>query len=158
MGQLRDQMGADLLLAGLRPHTRRSYLGCARRLAAFHRRSPAEMGIKEVRAFLLHLVRHRHVQPASRRVYGAALRILFATTLGRPEVARQIPMPRAPRRVPQVLSGSEVQRLLAALSSARHRTILSLTYGVGLRISEAHRCSDSDRPEASVSDVGGGRS
>lgn len=162
MGQLRDKMEADLLLAGHRPHTCRTYLGVARRLAAFHRRSPAEMGIEQVRQFLLHLVRGQKIQRSTQRTYGAALRFLFGTTLGRPDVAARIPLPRAPRKVPEVLSGREVERVLAALSSLRHRAILTVAYGAGLRISEA--CAlrvkdiDSRRMQLHVADGKGGKS
>jgi integrase/recombinase XerD len=162
MGQLRDRMESDLLLAGFRPNSRRTYLGVARRLAAFHRRSPAAMSIEEVRQFLLHLVRERKIQASTQRTYGAALRFLFETTLGRPEVAARIPLPRVPRKVPQVLSGSEVERVLSALSSVRHRAILTVAYGAGLRISEA--CAvrvkdlDSRRMQLHVPDGKGGKS
>ena len=55
MGELRDRMIEDLRLRALAPSTQRSYVRCARKFAAFHRRSPAELGESEVRAFLLHL-------------------------------------------------------------------------------------------------------
>jgi len=39
--------------------------------------------------------------------------------------------------VPTVLSGSEVARLLAALETDKHRALVMLAYGAGLRASEA---------------------
>ena len=58
-------------------------------------------------------------------------------TLGRKDLAQQIPVPRVPKRLPTVLSGTEVDQVLEALDSLRHRAVLSVAYGAGLRVSEA---------------------
>jgi site-specific recombinase XerD len=42
-----------------------------------------------------------------------------------------------PHTLPDILSLDEVQRLLAAIASLKHRVILMAAYGAGLRISEA---------------------
>jgi hypothetical protein len=46
-------MGPDLLLRNLSPATRRNYLLYSRKFAAFYRRSPADLGKDDIRAFLL---------------------------------------------------------------------------------------------------------
>jgi hypothetical protein len=56
-------MEADLRLGNLSPSTQESDLGCVRKFAAYHGRSPAEMGEKEVRDFLVHLRDERKFQP-----------------------------------------------------------------------------------------------
>jgi site-specific recombinase XerD len=45
-------------------------------------------------------------------------------------------MAKSPRRTPEILSGSEVKRLLAATTSPKSRAIFLLAYGAGLRVSE----------------------
>src|SRR5207244_3910251 len=47
-----------------------------------------------------------------------------------------IPRRRVPERLPTVLSTAEVERLLAAAHSPKHRAILMTAYGTGLRVSE----------------------
>src|SRR5437899_9942369 len=145
MGQLRDRMDADLRLRGLSENTRRLYLRCARDFAAYCGRSPAVVGTEEVRAFLRHLVDTRRA-PSTCGVYAAALRFLYDTTLDRPAVAARIPRRRVPERLPTILSPAEVQRLLAAVHSPKHRAILMTAYGTGLRVSEivALRTTDID--------------
>jgi site-specific recombinase XerD len=73
----------------------------------------------------------------------ASLKFLYRVTLNRPEVVARLGFPRPPQRLPEVLTGSEVERLLGCITSIRHRMICTLCYGVGLRISEAY----SLRPE-----------
>jgi site-specific recombinase XerD len=94
------------------------------------------MGVVEVRMFLLHLATKVKVKPATQKLYASALRYFYGRTLGREEVAKAIPLPRVPRTVPEVLSGTEVEMLLEALGSVRYRTIALTAYGAGLRIDE----------------------
>lgn len=136
MGKLRDKMIQDLELGCLSPKTRKEYLRCARWFVVYHRRPPEELGENEVRDFLLHLATERKVGASTRRVYLAAIRFLYRVTLRRPEVVSQIPWPRVDSALPDILSGTEVQALLDAIPSMKHRAILMTTYGLGLRISE----------------------
>ncbi len=52
--------------------------------------------------------------------------------------------PRCEKRLPVVLSPGEVARFFKAIPSLKHRTILMLAYGAGLRIGEAVRVRVSD--------------
>jgi len=161
MGQLRDQMDGDLRLKGFRPVTCYRYLQCAGSFAAHYGKSPAALGEAEVRAFLLHLVRERKAQPATVRMYVAALKFLYATTLRRPEVVARIPWPQVPERLPDILTPAEIVQVLQAVRSLKHRVVLMLAYGAGLRISEV--CSlqvgdiDSRRMVIHVRDGKGGK-
>jgi site-specific recombinase XerD len=66
-----------------------------------------------------------------------ALRFFFGTTLRRPDIARQIPMPRRSNNLPTVLAREEVERLLNAVTNLKMRTAFITIYSAGLRISEA---------------------
>ena len=137
MGELRDRMAVDLRLRGMSPVTQRMYLGCAERFVAFHRRSPKELGAAEIRGFLDHLVRDRKVSRATQVVYVAAIHFLYRTTLDRPGEVQRIPYPRrVSERLPEILSPSEIGQLLAAVSSLKHRAMVMVAYGAGLRVSE----------------------
>jgi len=136
MGQLRDRMDGDLRLKGFRPVTRYHYLRCARSFAAYYRKSPAALGEAEIRAFLLHLIDERQAKPATVRMYVAALKFLYAITLRRPEVVARIPWPQVPEHLPDILTAAEIVQLLQAVHSLKHRVVLMIAYGAGLRISE----------------------
>ena len=161
MGILRDRMEADLRLRNLRPSTQECYLGCVHRFAAYHRRSPAEMGEKEVRDFLVHLRDEKHLEPSTIKPYVAALKFLYANTLQRPEVVRPWLQPRIERKLPVVLSREEVETLLGAVDSIKYRAVLMTTYGSGLRIGEVCRLRiddiDSSRMLLHIRDGKGGR-
>jgi site-specific recombinase XerD len=137
MGHIREKMKADLELRGLAPNTQKEYLRRAQNFVAYHKRSPTEMGEREIRGFLLHLVNEKHAGPGTHHMYVAAIKFLYATTLGRPQEVANIPWPRRPQKLPDILTGEEVERLFRAIQSLRHRAILMVAYGAGLRISEA---------------------
>jgi len=137
MGALRERMAVDLRLRGLSPVTQRMYLRCAERFVGYHRRSPRMLGESEVRAFLDHLVQEKRVSRSTHRVYVAAIHFLYRVTLDRPGVVRRIPFPRqVSERLPEILSPAEVERLLGAVSRPKHRALLMVAYGAGLRVSE----------------------
>lgn len=136
MGQLRDKMEEDLRLAGLSPNARQTHLRCAAVFVRHHSKGPMRMGRAEVRDFLLHLLEERKVKAATYNVYAAALRFLYARTLGRPEEVAWVGHLKVTRRLPAILSAEEIERLLAELPSLKHVAIVMAAYGAGLRISE----------------------
>lgn len=141
MGELRDRMEGDLLLRGLAEVTRAEYLRCARQFAAHYRRSPAELGAEDVRAYLFHLARTLNYSPANLKMHVAALKFLYTVTLNRPEVVERIPYPKVPRTLLDIPSPTEVAKVLAAVRSPKYRMLLFCAYGAGLRVAEAcHLC------------------
>lgn len=137
MKSLRERMEADLRLRNLRPSTQGHYLRCAKALAKYHMRSPTELNAEDVRAFLFHLQEERRLTPGTLRIYVVAIRFLYNVTLGKPWVVERLRGPRVPPKLPEILSGSEVEMLFEAVKSLRYRALLMTTYGAGLRISEA---------------------
>jgi len=132
-------MEADLRLRNLRPSTQANYLRYVQNFVAYYRRSPEEMGWEEVRGFLLHLRDEKHLSPSTQKVCAAALKFLYTVTLNRPEAVKSFCIPKVPQKLPEVLSGSEVEALLGAVQSIKYRALIMTTYGAGLRIGEACR-------------------
>lgn len=144
MGQIREKMKQDLSLRGLSENTHASYLAYARAFVAHFRRSPVELEAGHVRAWLLYLLTIKKRRPATVNVALAAVKFLYTTTLGRPEVTRDLRAVRGSFPAPDVLSGSEVQRLLEQAGSLKHKAMFMLMYGAGLRISEVCKLTASD--------------
>jgi integrase/recombinase XerD len=145
MGQVRDRMAVDLRLRGMSPVTQRMYLGCAERFVAHHGRPPKVLGEAESRSFLDHLVREKRGSRSTQRVYVAAIHFLYRVTLDRPCAVRRIPLPRRDgERLPEILSRAEIERLFEAVSRPKHRAMLMLLYGAGLRVSEVCALTPAD--------------
>jgi site-specific recombinase XerD len=117
------------------------------RLTAFYYQSPDTLSREEIRAFLLDLVEEKRVAWSYYKQVLAALRYFYRYVIRRGEIVDDIRGPRAARPLPIVLSAQEVARLFKAIPSLKHRTILMLAYGAGMRVGEAVRVrlTDIDR-------------
>lgn len=135
MSELREQMIHDMELAGLKPETQRRYLDAIERLAKLHRRSPGDLGPAEVRAFVSEL-EESGIGGSRLNQHFAGLKFFFRKTVGCPEAVSFLSTPKRPERLPAVLSMEQVDRLLAALETAKYRVFFTTIYAAGLRISE----------------------
>ena len=131
-----QQLKSDLELAGYAEQTRTTYVRAARDFGEFHRRSPAEMGGTELREWVRHLS-SRCLSPQRRRQHHAALRFLYAQTIGRPDATAFLSRPRDTERLSPVPAASDVARLLGALRDPKYRVFFTLLYATGLRLREA---------------------
>ena len=136
MSELRERMSNAMCLRGMAARTQEAYLGAVTELAMFYHRSPAELRVEEVQAYLLHLIRDRKLAYASVHQAACAFRFLYRRVLGRPEAGFDLPMAKVPKRLPQILSREEVARLIDSARTLRARTLLMTTYAAGLRVSE----------------------
>ena len=161
MGIIEDKMRRDLELRGMRPNTITTYLRCCRAFVAHYRRSPLELTVADVRAYLEHLRVTEQKNPRSINVYAAAIVRLFSETLGRQQEIGRIPRLRVHAKLPVVLATGEVAGLLDALATPLQRAVAMTMYGAGLRVGEA--CAlhvddiDSQRMQLRVREGKGGR-
>jgi site-specific recombinase XerD len=130
----------DMQIRNLAPATQRAYVEYIAQFARHFGRSPAALGPEEIRAFQVHLLRERHLAPATLIVAVAALRFLYTVTLKKSwPVDVVVPAPKIIRPLPVVLSPAEVLHFLACVPGLKHRAVLTTCYAAGLRIAEAVR-------------------
>jgi site-specific recombinase XerD len=131
-------------LRGFAPGTRSGYVKAVVGLVRHTGRSPDRIGREEVQEYLLHLMQDRGLSWSTVNVARSAIRFLYREVLSRPDVARSIPPRKTPKRLPEVLSGAEVQRLFAMTENEKHRVLLMTAYAAGLRVSELVRLRVTD--------------
>jgi site-specific recombinase XerD len=62
----------------------------------------------------------------------AAIKFLYRITLKAPEKVEQIPWPKMPKKLPEVLTKEEVFRILDLIRSIKHRAIVTTAYAAGI--------------------------
>lgn len=144
MSALRRRMLEDMRLNGLSPRTQESYVGAVAGLARYYGRSPHVLSEEEVRRYFLYLRTEKKVADHTLGVYYCGIRFFFKKTLGQEWRILNLVRVKRRKRLPVVLSPSEVKRILVLVRNRSAHTALTTIYTCGLRISEAVRLRVSD--------------
>ncbi len=144
MSALREAVLLQMRLRGFAAKTVEAYIHAMEQLWAFYRRSLDRLSCEQVQRFLDEVITVRKLAWATVNVYFSAYRFLYEQVLKRP--AHEFSIPRRGRSGtrPGVLNRAEVERLIDTPSNLKHRALLAMTYGSGLRVSEAVRIRIAD--------------
>ena len=176
--ELERQIGlylADLTRGGHSPHSVRAYGADLRQFLEYLSPpdlappEPAALDLLTLREWLSALYRDELAAVTLRRKL-AAVRGLFAFMLREGvvplNVARLVRTPKAPKKLPEVMTAEQVNTLLDGVSSgklerphpARDRALFELLYGCGIRVSELAglNLEDLDRTEGWIRVLGKG--
>src|SRR5271166_2369851 len=141
---LRQRMLEDLQLRHYSPTTIRLYLYAVREFAKHFGKSPDQLGAEHIRRYQLFLTKEKKVSTSTYVLMACALRFFYTHTLHRRVAIERIPFPRRERKLPLILSRDEVKALLEAPPDLRHRAMLAILHGSGLRVSEVTRLKVAD--------------
>ena len=123
-------------LSGKSQSTLTNYARCLSHIALHFKCSPLDLDEEQVLDYL-HVLKSRNKTPSSsffkHTVYG--LRYAYRIS-NRKEMQLMLPSIERPKKLPVVLSFREVKRLLKAPKLLKHRLVLALLYGCGLRCFE----------------------
>lgn len=138
MTPLRDRMIEDMKLVGLSEGTQRTYITAVSNLARHFNLSPELVTKEQVRTYLVGMSR-RGLAPSTVRTHLFALKFLFLNTLQRDWSLLKLYRIRRTKRLPVVLSRTEVWKLIDQIRRPDIRMCVTMMYVCGLRISEAGR-------------------
>ena len=136
MTHLRKAMLEELQRRNLSAITTRIYLHSVEEFAQYFNTPPDRLGLEHVRKYQAHLFTDRKLEAVSVAQQVSALRFFYLKTLKRPWPVDDMPAPKRPIRLPEVLSREEVERLIESAASPLHRIWLLVLYGTGVRREE----------------------
>ena len=143
MGIQRDRMEQVMIVLGMSPVTRVTYVYWMRRLLRVTGRQVEDIEIEDICRFQRQLIE----EGASASLLNqcvAALRLFFGRVLKGQVDCREIHYHKRPKTLPLVLSVAEVTRLLDATRSGREHAMLATIYSAGLRLGEARQLKVGD--------------
>ena len=129
-------MVEDMESRNFSPKIIKAYLGHVTAFAKLLGRSPAEMGKHEIRRYLQYLRKEKKVSWSNTNIAYCALKFFYGETRHREFPVKKIPRPKGEKKLPVVLSYSEIKAIFDAIDNLKHRVILMTTYSGGLRVSE----------------------
>jgi len=151
---IRLQFIDRLRLKGFSECTVENYVGAVAALALHYNLSPLLLSSDQIRAFLLFLLAERKLAAATVNLHMCAFKSFFRLMAPGSTVMAGFTPVKLPHRIPMVLSRHEVDRLIAAAPSLKHKAILMTLYSAGLRLLECvnlkFRHIESDRMKVRV--------
>ncbi|MGB6946379.1 MAG: phage integrase N-terminal SAM-like domain-containing protein [Bryobacteraceae bacterium] len=136
MTQLRKMMLEELQRRNYSQTTVTSYVKIVAAFAKHFDRPPDQMGPEQIRAYQVYLINERKLNARTVGHHTAALRFFYCKTLKRAYPIEEVPYPKAPRRLPTILTQEEAVRLIDAASNLFHRAMLMTVYSTGMRRAE----------------------
>lgn len=102
-----------------------------------HDIDPITLSSDDVNNFILHHIKESNLSATLQNQYINAIRFFYNEVENKPRHLMNPERPKRDKKLPEVLSVEEVQQLISSTENIKHKCILSLIYGSGLRISEA---------------------
>lgn len=150
MQEFLDKMKRELYLRNYSQKTIKAYSLC---LNSYFQYSKGDVGVankNKIEEFLLY-IKNKNLSPQTVNLYLNAIKFFYAEIIKSP-VRIDIRFAKKSQKLPVVLSREEIGRIIDNLQNQKHRLLISLSYGAGLRVSEAVdlRIKDLDLPELMI--------
>ncbi len=136
MERLRDRMLEEMKLRNLSPRTIKVYMSNVEAFSKYFGKSPALMGEEKIREYLRYLREEKKLSWSSINVAHNAMRFFYTKTLRRAYCVENIPRSKKEKKLPIVLSKTEVISMLESCRNLKYKTILMAVYSTGCRLSE----------------------
>ena len=129
-----ERVERELKIRNYSPKTLKSYLYGLREYFGYKKENPETLDQDSIRNFLLSC-EQKGVSPQSRNLFLNAIKFYYQEVIKTPDKL-QIRTAKKPQALPAVLSREEIEIILNSVTNAKHKLLLSLAYGSGLRVSE----------------------
>lgn len=139
-----ERLNKILKLRGYSVKTRKSYNNHLKRFIDYIEKDPVKITKEDINRYILYLLDIKNNSHSFVNQFISSIKIFTKELLDWKETNLEIYRPKNKRRLPKVLSKNEVTRLINSLDNLKHKTILTLTYSSGLRVSEIAKLKVSD--------------
>lgn len=127
----------ELRLKAYSTNTQKVYLQEFAQLLSLLKNHPVdELTPERIRSYFLYLIQQQNISETHLNSRINAVKFYFEKVLKRPRFFIDIPRPKKQLQLPKLLSAEDVREMLHLTQNLKHRLILKLCYGMGLRVSE----------------------
>lgn len=126
------QLSRELQYRNYSPRTVEIYSNCLRSFLKWLNYDVSKITREKVLDFILYL-QDQGKAPKTVNLYKEVIKF-FCRQIIKISLGQDIKLSKEPKKLPVVLSRFEIQRLLDSTKNPKHKTLLSLAYGAGLRV------------------------
>lgn len=131
------KMQEQLILKAYSPSTQKIYLSEFSQLLYILGSHPVQnIEPERIRAYMLYCSNKLKLKEATLHSRMNALKFYFQQVEQNEKLFLEIPRPKKPKALPKVLSKNDLKKMFTLTDNLKHRVILQLVYGMGLRVSE----------------------
>ena len=130
-----EQTERELKIRNYSPKTVKSYLYGLQEYLVFKKDNLEILNQENIRNFLLQR-EQKGTSPQSRNIFLSAIKFFYQEVI-RTTSKIDIRSAKKSSSLPVVLSRNEIDSILGSIQNSKHKLLLSLSYGAGLRVSEA---------------------
>jgi site-specific recombinase XerD len=147
MTDYEDDINLYFELRGTPESSRESYF---RRMNAFlefikeQQKDIKEINHSDIQQYILYLKKEKCLAPGTINNYISGIKFFYTHVLDKEWDSKKIPYMKLIHKMPVIPSADEIIRMLNAEKNLKHKAILYLIYGSGLRVSEVAKLKISD--------------
>jgi len=135
-----DTIRREMIVRNYSRSTIRAYLSCLRSFVRYFKpRHPRELTSDDIRDYLVFLLDMKCFTSGTVNQAYSALKFLYNDLYKKPLAIGALPRPKKDRKLPVVLNDLEIMRLLTSVKNLKHRAMLMVAYGSGVRVGELVR-------------------
>lgn len=140
----------ELNLRNYSPKTRKAYINCLKDYFSFKGNNLAHQDVDSVKKFLL-LKQSKAYAPQTVNLYLNAIKFFYRNVVKTPQKI-DLKFAKRSKKLPIVLSRKEIRAIFNNIKNAKHKLLVALSYGAGLRVSEVInlRVKDVDLDELTI--------
>jgi integrase/recombinase XerD len=131
---LHKRLEKKIIVSGKSLSTLNNYMRCIAHVALRYNCNPTELDLEQIEDYLFHL-KKKGASEADFKLTVYGLKFLFRCE-GLDDRAIKLPSIKRDKKLPVVLSANEMKTLLKAPTLLKHRIIVGVLYGCGLRCHE----------------------
>jgi integrase/recombinase XerD len=134
MEKFLDQTKQELILKNYSPKTITSYVTCLKKYFSFKRVDLDKMDLDNIKTFL-RKKQEKGYAPQTVNAYLNAIKFFYRNIVDDRQMI-ELKFSKRNKRLPVVLTRKEVSKIIGSPTNNKHRLMLTLAYGSGLRVSE----------------------
>lgn len=129
-----DKVKRELLIRNYSSKTIKSYLYSLEKYFEYKKQNLQKLDLENIRDFLLYC-QNKGVSAQTRNIFLSAIKFYYYNIIGS-RIKINIKTAKESKTLPIVLSRNEIGTIISSITNPKHKLLIELSYGGGLRVSE----------------------